>query len=228
MYYKGMSVRDIQNHLKQFYNFKVHYMTVFRWIKRFTKQIADHTDKVKVNSCGIITADETMLKAGGSYAYMWNVMDKDSRFLIANYVSPSRNGIYPRAVFQETKEKLTELPRLIITDGYGGYQYAKRKVFGEYSRVEHMHNIHFMNKEKNNNQIERYMGSIKQRTKVMRGMQNHKTGNDLMRGWVAYYNFLRPHSSLNGLTPAEAIGINMGLNGGNRWLELLKVANNGN
>ena len=57
---------------------------------------------------------------------------------------------------------------------------------------------------------------------VMRGMQNHKTGNDLMRGWVAYYNFLRPHSSLNGMTPAEAIGINMGLNGGNRWLKLLK------
>ena len=55
-------------------------------------------------------------------------------------------------------------------------------------------------------------------------MQNSKTGNDLMRGWVAYYNFLRPHTALNGLTPAEAIGVNIGLNGGNRWLDLLKVS----
>jgi transposase InsO family protein len=81
-----------------------------------------------------------------------------------------------------------------------------------------------MKKEKNNNRIERYMGSIKQRTKVMRGMQNSKTGNDLMRGWVAYYNFLRPHTALNGLTPAEAIGIDLGLNGGNRWEEIIKKA----
>ncbi len=44
-----------------------------------------------------------------------------------------------------------------------------------------------------------------------------------------YYNFIRPHQALNGLTPSEMAGINLGFNGGNRWLELIKLsANNQN
>jgi hypothetical protein len=63
---------------------------------------------------------------------------------------------------------------------------------------------------------------------VMRGMQNHITGNKLTHNWVTYYNFIRPHQAINGLTPAEAIGINLGLNDGNRWEELLKLSSNKN
>jgi hypothetical protein len=35
-----------------------------------------------------------------------------------------------------------------------------------------------------------------------------------------YYNFIRPHMGLNGITPAEMAGI--GIVGENKWTELLK------
>jgi hypothetical protein len=41
----------------------------------------------------------------------------------------------------------------------------------------------------------------------MRGLRNNKTAKLLLDGWVAYYNFLRPHETLKGKTPAEMAGI---------------------
>jgi transposase InsO family protein len=38
-----------------------------------------------------------------------------------------------------------------------------------------------------------------------------------------YYNFLRPHSALDGKTPAEKAGINLQLEG-NKWKELIERA----
>lgn len=55
-----------------------------------------------------------------------------------------------------------------------------------------------------NNFIERFHGTLKQRTKVMRGMKNPDTARLLLDGWLMHYNYFRPHESLRGKTPAEA------------------------
>jgi len=36
----------------------------------------------------------------------------------------------------------------------------------------------------------------------------------MLKGWFVHYNFVRPHQSLNNMTPAEATGINLNLNDG--------------
>lgn len=43
-----------------------------------------------------------------------------------------------------------------------------------------------------------------------------------MKGWFVHYNFVRPHQSLNGKTPAEAGGINLNMNDG--WGDLIEQA----
>jgi len=59
------------------------------------------------------------------------------------------------------------------------------------------------------------------------GFKSPETADRCVRAWQNYYNYLRPHQGLNGLTPAEMAGVHLGLNGGNRWLQLLKKANGG-
>jgi hypothetical protein len=41
-----------------------------------------------------------------------------------------------------------------------------------------------------------------------------------------YYNFIRPHSALDGKTPAEAAGI--GIGGENKWKRLIQKSVRGN
>jgi transposase-like protein len=52
----------------------------------------------------------------------------------------------------------------------------------------------------NNNVVERLHGTIKERTKVKRGLDNDKSAEDMMEANRVYYNYLRSHQALNGKT----------------------------
>jgi transposase-like protein len=54
-----------------------------------------------------------------------------------------------------------------------------------------------------NNMVERLHGTIRQRNKVMQGLDDVETAQMMMDGLRIYYNFMRPHMALNGKTPAQ-------------------------
>jgi hypothetical protein len=60
--------------------------------------------------------------------------------------------------------------------------------------------------DQNTNLIERFHGTLKDRTKVMRGPKDLPTARLITDGWLLHYNYFRPHEAL-GKTPAEAAGI---------------------
>lgn len=68
--------------------------------------------------------------------------------------------------------------------------------------------------------IERWYGTLKDRTKPMRGLEIPETA--ILKGWPIHYNFLRPHESLGGRTPAEASGINLPFEDG--WGDMIHWA----
>jgi putative transposase len=92
-------------------------------------------------------------------------------------------------------------PKVIITDKLASYEdvfYGKGTEHrqGGIARVED-----------NTQKIERFHGTLKQRTKVMRGLKNFETALDFTEGWLVHYNYLRPHESLQDKTPAEVAGL---------------------
>lgn len=90
--------------------------------------------------------------------------------------------------------------------------------YDRYKNVQHISNVAL--ESGLNNSIERMNGSIREREKVMRGIKSMET--PFINGNKIYYNFIRPHESLGGRTPAETAGI--GVDGENRWMELLKAS----
>lgn len=72
----------------------------------------------------------------------------------------------------------------------------------------------------NNNRMERYHGTFKERNKVMRSLK--KTDSPIVDGQRIYYNYVRPHQGLESRTPAEKAGI--GIEDQNKWLGLIRKA----
>jgi transposase-like protein len=89
-------------------------------------------------------------------------------------------------------------------------------------RVQHV-KLKNIREGTNNNIIERLHGTLKERTKVMRGLDTDETAQRMMDAHRVYYNYLRPHSALGGKTPAEKAGIGLQLDG-NKWKELIQQA----
>ena len=61
-------------------------------------------------------------------------------------------------------------------------------------RTEHVRLIGLA-KASNNNMVERLHGTIRERNKVMRALK--KEQSDILEGLRIYYNFIRPHMTLN-------------------------------
>ena len=61
-----------------------------------------------------------------------------------------------------------------------------------------------------NSKVERLHGTIREREKVMRGMQTRETAQKVVDAMRINYNFVREHSTI-GKTPAEKAGIKLGL-----------------
>lgn len=222
LYFKGLSYRKIANTIYQFYDMKVHHETVRRWITTFMEKMNNYVSNLKLEHSDIWVADEQKVKTKkDEWVWVWNVMDKETRFLIANNVTKNRSLEETREIFRKAKEKTTNKPLFVITDGLPTYPSAfNKELYDHHQSCEHIANAG-IGKDENNNVIERYHGTYRERDKVMRALENKRTSIDMSEYWKLYYNFMRPHQGLDGKTPCEMTDINLDL-GRNKTIGLLK------
>jgi len=111
-------------------------------------------------------------------------------------------------------------PMAVVTDGLRAYQDAITQEFFTLKapRTQHVRVPNIRNRS-NNNMVERLHGTIRQRNKVMRGLDDEATAQTMMDGLRIYYNFIRPHIALNGKTPAQKANIEADEA---KWLALIK------
>lgn len=222
LYFKGLSLRKVKDTLEQFYGNKISHETVRHYISVFMECIEKNIKELKPQGCECLHSDEMLIKESGKWKYLWNTIDSKTRFLLASTITNGRSEKQAVKHFKEVKKFLPKKPSYIITDGYMGYHGALKKEFKTvHSRYKnqigtrHIRSIGFFK----NQRIERLHNSQKERLKVMRGFNG--CGAKQMRNWKNYYNFIRPHQGLNGKTPAQQAGIELGLNG-NKWKGLIE------
>ncbi len=74
-----------------------------------------------------------------------------------------------------------------------------------------------------NQMVERVNNTVRDREKTFRGMDNDRSSQIMADEIRINYNFIRPHMGLDGKTPAQTAGLDLGLDG-IRWKHLIKLA----
>lgn len=216
MFYDGLSLSAIARHLNETYNNPVNPSTVYRWVLRYTSEAIRILEPLKPTVSDIWVVDETVVKVGGSNLWFIDIIDEGTRFLLASHLSKHRGILDVATVMRRAWIRTDKAPRFIISDSWGTYPDGIERVFGAYSK--HIQSKGFT-EEINTNLIERFHGTLKDRTKVLRGFKTLDTAELILDGFLINYNFFRPHMTLKNKTPAEVAGIKAPCR---NWTELVR------
>jgi putative transposase len=203
-YYDGLSFADIARHLTES-NSPVNESTVYRWVMGYTQKAVKAIDDYHPKVSGTWVADETAIKFNNTLYWIWDIIDTRSRFLIASYLSQNRGTQQAKALMQLALRRTNMTPKKIVTDKLRAYLDGIELTFG--ADTKHVQSSPF-EIDNDNNIIERFQGTIKDRTKVIRGFKSVETAKVILDGFMLHYNFFHIHLALE-KTPAEAASINL-------------------
>jgi transposase-like protein len=221
LYFSGESLRNVSRSLRLI-GAQVSHQTIYRWIEKYTALMEKYLDKITPQVSDTWATDELYLKIKGNMKYLYAMMDEQTRFWIAQEVADTKYTADVRPLFQLAKAVAGKTPRTLVSDGAANFHEAYLKEFHTMkleTRTEHIRHIRLAG-DYNNNKMERMNGEIRDREKVMRGLEKKDT--PILKGEQIFHNFIRPHMALDGDTPADRAGIK--IKGKNKWITIIQNA----
>lgn len=202
MYYGGMPLDAIQQQFIQDHNLDMSESNYWNWVKRFTKEAIKQAKDFKPNVGEKWAADETYMKLGKRNVYFWDIIDTDTRYLLASHVSFTRTGRDAKALMDLAQKRAGKNPKVIVTDKLAAYIMAIEDTFGADSKhrqggpfdVVHSTSI-----------IERFHRTLKRRTKVFQRYDSIDDIRLLTDGWLINYNFFKQNEGCGNIPPAQAM-----------------------
>lgn len=181
------------------------------------------------------------MKVEGKDCYDLNCIDNVTKYVTAHLFVEKRTlakckellkqiktTCYDQILEQYKKEKAKQVKErnltVFVCDGFGNYKAAFDKLFYHVAKLVSGVPIacRKYKLEHNNNPVERYNGSLKDRIKIMRGgFGSFQGAENFMNLKHIIHNFVNPHQGLKGKTPAEAAEIKIPL-GRDKLLSLIQ------
>ena len=207
MFYLGKSsFRNISLILRTAFNIKVSHTTISNWCTNF----APLFDNIRIKLLPMLDfdsdewhTDETVVKVAGVKHYLWLVVDSETRFIIGFHLSPHRDS--PQAFSLLGQAAKLGQPKALVSDRYSAYKVPAKSVFKDTIHIQ----VQSFKDDISNNLIECFNKQFKAWYKTKQGFSSFQSANNLISMFIFFFNFVRPHSALNGMTPAQVAGVNL-------------------
>ena len=208
MFYMGMSYKQIAETMEKMYDIpEPSKRSIYQWVKAYTEMgVAEsRSPQYRAHTGDVWVADEMMVDVGGQKVWHWNVMDAETRYVLASYLSKDRTAKSATEVMRRARLASYNEPKVIKTDKLRSYDQAIDDVFPLAKHVKSQG----LTAEVNNNLSERLQGSYRSRTKTLRGLDSVESGQRYLDGWTLTYNHFRDHEGADGEPPAVKARANL-------------------
>lgn len=202
MFFLGKSsYRNISLILKTAFNINVSHTTISNWCVKFAPMF----DDMRIQLMPLLNlnsdewhADETVVKIAGVKHYIWFIIDSETRFVIGFHLSPHRTSPQAVSLFNEARSA-------VVSDRYPAYNIPVKSIFKDAKHIK----VQSFKDDISNNLIECFNKQFKAWYKTKQGFPSFESANNLISIFVFFFNFVRPHYALNGLTPAQVAGLSL-------------------
>jgi transposase-like protein/ssDNA-binding Zn-finger/Zn-ribbon topoisomerase 1 len=203
----SLSLRKTAQALKDIHNISISHTMVANYAHTAACVIKPFVDNYPYQRSDTFIGDETYIKVRGVKAFVWFVMDAVSRSVIGYRVSADRAVGSCILAMRLAFGKLKKLPDTFkfIADGYSAYPLAAQQfelrqddpLAFNITPVIGLTNSDAVSKQYRpyKQLVERLNRTYKASYRVSCGYDNHNGADYAVSLWVAYYNFLRTHSS---------------------------------
>jgi len=210
MYYTGYSVPSIREFLSQNYGYSPSYSVLWGWINKYTRLAVSLFRDVSPVTGKVWIVTETMLEMKRQKLFVYDVLDKETRFLFISCV-----GVHE--VVHAVREFLSgrgDSPEKVYINVMEPYEDAIRNIFDrcrEFSREPQFNG--------NNEFIDRFSLNLPDGSRVLRNFRSINILVGFIMGWRVYYNFFRLNPRLGDKTPAQMCGLDYHIK---TWDELIR------
>ncbi len=233
----GLSSRVTRDALKGIFDISLSHQTVVNYINLAAQHLSPYIDEHCPAPMGISAADETYIIVDNKWTYTWFVIDSKTRAICGYNLSESREMQPALALLYNTFGNPTDNTRHpdLVTDGNPSYDAAvmayndliknedgkltKRTVIG-------LKNLDDQSKEYRSFKqlVERLNRTYKYHTRPRAGFKTFDGAVALTTLFVAFYNFMRPHSALKNATPLSLEALKEHSLMPDKWVALIEQA----
>jgi transposase-like protein len=187
----GLSYRDVEELLAE-RGVEVDHVTVYRWVGRFTPQLADAARPCRHAVGDRWQVDETYTKVAGQWRDVYRAIDQFGQ-VIDVFVSQRRDATAARRFFERAVGATKRTPIEVVTDKAPTYPAVLEELLpGAWHRTDRYANNH----------IEADHGRLKSRLAAMRGFKQDRSARIVIAGHALLQNVRRGHYELAVEEPA--------------------------
>lgn len=188
-----------------------------------------HFDEKYTNVKGIWEYRLTAIDSITSFVYAEIVVKKRSLHACILFLKQIKSWCYKQMLERYNKEKKKPAKKrrfiIFVSDKFGNYKVAWKKLFNRVTKLRFGVPIacRKYKLKHNNNKVERHNRELARRFDSMGPFQTHLGAESFSTLAKILHNYVNPHNSLNGKTPAEAAGMHLQI-GENKLLGLIQLA----
>ena len=200
----GLSTRATSRVMREVHGVKISHTQIASYATTAAYCIKPFVDSFDYKPTNYLAADETYTKVKGARRYVWFIMDAIKKSILGYRSSDSRDTSHCILAMRMAFDKFKEFPGKalkFVADGYTAYKLAEQQFKLHNMDFDVTQVIGLTNDDPVSTEyrwlkqiIERLNRTFKFSYKVSNGYGSDTGANTDLVLFVAYYNFLRPHS----------------------------------